>query len=90
VFPGGCFFAAAAVEFGSRPCRVKDALAEFQRGWAELLERLIEEAHPGSDAPQLAFELNGMLLAANSGFLFTGDPALIERARRGIERLLAG
>jgi AcrR family transcriptional regulator len=94
VFPGGCFFAAAAVEFGARPCRVKEALAEFQRGWAGLLERQIEEARdelpPATDASQLAFELNGMLLAANSGFLFTGDPALIERARRGIERLLAG
>jgi AcrR family transcriptional regulator len=90
VFPGGCFFASAAVEFGARPCRVKEALAEFQRGWADLLERLIEEAFPGSDASQLAFEVNGMLLAANAGFQFSGDPAVIERARRGIERLLAG
>jgi AcrR family transcriptional regulator len=90
VFPGGCFFASAAVEFGARPCRVKEALAEFQRGWAELLERLIAEERPGADAAQLAFEVNGMLLAANAGYQFSGDPAVIERARRGIERLLAG
>src|SRR5262245_30676572 len=90
VFPGGCFFAAAAVEFGARPCRVKDALAEFQRGWAELLERLIEEARPGSDAAQLAFEVNGMLLAANGGFQFSGDTEVLARARNGIQRLLAG
>jgi AcrR family transcriptional regulator len=90
VFPGGCFFASAAVEFGARPCRVKEALAEFQRGWADLLERLVAESRPDADAAQLAFELNGMLLAANAGFQFSGDPAVIGRARRGIERLLAG
>ncbi len=96
VFPGGCFFASAAAEFGARPCRAKHELEEFQRGWRELLERLIDEAREGgelpagTDAAQLAFELNGMLLAANAGFQFSGDSAVFDRARRGIERLLAG
>ena len=44
----------------------------------------------GTDAAQLAFELNGMLLAANAGFQFSGDSAVFDRARHGIERLLAG
>ena len=90
VFPGGCFMASAATEFGPRPGRVKEELAGFQREWARLVERLIEEERPGADAAQLAFELNGMLLAANAGFQFSGDPAVIERARRGIQHLLAG
>jgi AcrR family transcriptional regulator len=95
VFPGGCFFASAAAEFGTRPGRVKQEVAQFHRDWMGLLQRLVLEAREageldaGTDAAQLAFELNGMLLAANAAFLLEGDPAVFERARRGIERLLA-
>src|SRR3954467_13721257 len=94
VFPGGCFFASAAAEFDTRPGRVRQEVAAFQRGWLELLERLIEEAReegqlaPATDPAQLAFELHAMLLAANSGYLLQGDAAVLERARRGIARLL--
>jgi AcrR family transcriptional regulator len=95
VFPGGCFFISVAAEFGTRPGRVKQEVAEFLRGWGELLERLVAEARdrgeldPGTDTAQVAFELGGILLAANAGFLLGGDPAVFERARRGIEHLLA-
>jgi AcrR family transcriptional regulator len=95
VFPGGCFFISVAAEFGTRPGRVKQEVAEFLRGWGELLERLVGEARdrgeldPGTDTAQVAFELGGILLAANANFLLGGDPAVFERARRGIEHLLA-
>ena len=94
VFPGGCFFISVAAEFGTRPGRVKQEVAEFLRGWGELLERLVREARdrgeldPGTDTAQLAFELGGILLAANANFLLGGDPSVFERARRGIEHLL--
>jgi AcrR family transcriptional regulator len=95
VFPGGCFFISAAAEFGTQPGRVKQEVAEFLRGWGELLEALVTEARdrgeldPGTDTAQVAFELGGILLAANAGFLLEDDPAVFERARRGIEHLLA-
>jgi AcrR family transcriptional regulator len=95
VFPGGCFFAAAGAEFDTRPGRVKQEIARFHQGWMSLLERLVVEARdageldPATDAGQLAFELNAMLLGANSGYLLEGDPAVFEIARRGIARLLA-
>ena len=36
-FPGGCFFAGAALEMGTRPGPVKEAVAGFQAGFVDLL-----------------------------------------------------
>jgi AcrR family transcriptional regulator len=94
VFPGGCFFASAAAEFDTRPGTVMQEIARFQRGWMGMLARLITEARDageldtGVDVGQLAFEVNAMMVGANSGYLLQGDPAVLDRARRGIERLL--
>jgi AcrR family transcriptional regulator len=94
VFPGGCFFASAAAEFDTRPGTVLQEIAQFQRGWMALLERLVTEARDGGeldagvDVGQLAFEVNAMMIGANSGYLLQGDPAVLDRARRAIERLL--
>ena len=44
VFPGGCFFSAAAVDVGTRPGPVHDAIVAQQLGWLSLLERLTREA----------------------------------------------
>jgi AcrR family transcriptional regulator len=97
VFPGGCFFSAAAAEVGTRRGRVRDAVAAQQRDWLSLLERLAREAQkrgelpPGEDPAQLAFELNATLVAANTAFLLQGERAGIDRARRAIvERLGLG
>jgi hypothetical protein len=63
----------------------------FQRGWLGLLERLVVEARDSgeldaaTDPGQLAFELNAMLVGANSGYLLTGDAGVLEPARRAIE-----
>jgi AcrR family transcriptional regulator len=92
VFPGGCFFAAAAAEFGTRPGAVRDAVAAQQRDWLELLERLARKAvergqlEPDVDPAQLAFELNAVLVAANTSFTLRGDAAVFERARAAVRR----
>ncbi|MGH2989628.1 MAG: TetR/AcrR family transcriptional regulator, partial [Solirubrobacterales bacterium] len=71
VFPGGCFFAAAAAEVGTGDGPVRDAVAEQQSQWLDLLERLAREAQSldqldrEEDPAQLAFELNALLVAAN-------------------------
>src|SRR6201995_5991533 len=36
-FPGGCFFAGAALEMGTRPGPVKEAVAAFQTEFVELI-----------------------------------------------------
>jgi AcrR family transcriptional regulator len=94
VFPGGCFFSAAAADVGTRPGPVRDAIAAQQREWLTLLERLAREAielgelNPEADPAQLAFELKALLVAANTSFILLEDPTAFARARQAIaERL---
>ena len=94
LFPGGCFFASAAVEFDTRPGAVRESIAEFQLGWMGLLGRLVREAQAAGelsaeDPDQLAFELNGYLLMANTAFLLHGNDQAIARARNAVAARLA-
>jgi AcrR family transcriptional regulator len=94
VFPGGCFFAAAAAEVGTRPGPVRDVIAAQQRDWIALLERLAAEAQElgeleaAVDAGQLAFELNAVLVAANTSFILQGNPDVFSRARDAVRTRL--
>ena len=94
VFPGGCFFSAAAAEVGSRRGRVHDVVAKFQADWVSLLERLVREAQETGDLParvdpsQLAFELHAVVVGANNGWILRGDASLLERGRRAVRDLV--
>jgi AcrR family transcriptional regulator len=94
VFPGGCFFAAAAVDVGTRPGPVHDAILAQRLEWLSLLERLAREAaelaqlEATPDPAQLAFELQALLVAANTSFILQGDPAIFDRARAAIHARL--
>jgi AcrR family transcriptional regulator len=93
VFPGGCFFASAAAELGTRRSRVRDAISDIYEAWTGELEELVREAQKAgrvkrSENPaQLAFELNSILVGANNGYILMRDPAIFERAREAIARL---
>jgi AcrR family transcriptional regulator len=95
VFPGGCFFASAAAEFDTHPGAVKERIAEFQRGWSDLMAQLVREAQASGqlreeDPDQLVFELNGYLLMANTAFLlYGGGSRPIDRAREAVSSRLA-
>lgn len=96
VFPGGCFFAVAAADVGTRQGVVRDAVAAQQRDWLELLQRLarkameVGELEPDVDPAQLAFELNAVLVSASTSFVLQGDAAVFDRARAAVSRLLPG
>ena len=93
-FPGGCFFAGAALEMGTRPGPVKEAVAAFQSGFAELIKGFTAaaikngELAADEDPRRLAFELNGMLLAADANFVLHDDPAVLDLARQVVRRRL--
>jgi AcrR family transcriptional regulator len=94
VFRGGCFFAAAAAEFDSRPGPVRDRIAEIMKEWLATLRRAVVEAQdagqldPSVDPMQLAFEFNALELGANWAFQLYGDRQAFTRARDAIlERL---
>jgi AcrR family transcriptional regulator len=93
-FPGGCFFAGAALEMGTRPGPVKEAVAAFQAGFVDLLRGFaataIEQNElPSSEDPdQLAFELNGIILATDANFVLHDNPAVLDLARQVVHRRL--
>lgn len=94
VFPGGCFFSAAAVDVGTRPGPVHDAIVAQQLDWLSLLERLASEAmvcgelDPDTDPAQLAFELQALLVAANTAFILRGDTRAFARSLEAIRTRL--
>jgi len=93
-FPGGCFFAGAALEMGTRPGPVKEAVAGFQAGFVDLLRGFAataieqHELPPGEDPDGLAFELNGVILAADANFVLHDDAAVLDLARQVVRRRL--
>jgi AcrR family transcriptional regulator len=93
-FPGGCFFAGAALEMGSRPGPVKEQIAAFQSGFTALLRQFVvtalkQQQLPADEDPDaLTFELNGIILAANTGFVLRSDPAVLDMARSVVRRRL--
>jgi Tetracyclin repressor-like, C-terminal domain len=96
VFPGGCFFASVAAELDTRPGPVRDRIAAFQAGWAELVasELQVAKGHnqldPDADVEQLTFEINAMLAHANAVFLLQGERKAFDLARRAIRDQLGG
>jgi AcrR family transcriptional regulator len=94
VFPGGCFFAATALEMGTRPGPVKDRVAAINAGFTALLASFAATAIEQHELParedpaQLAFELHAILLGADTKFILNDDPAVLDLARQVIRRRL--
>ena len=75
VFPGGCFFTAAATEFDDRHGPVRDAIAGLNSLWERDLRRQIRIAVSAGDLPsdtdadQVVFELVGLMMATASSMM---------------------
>ena len=96
IFKGGCFFVAASAEFDGRPGPVRDLVASTMRAWLGVLERSVVESQKaghldrGSDAAQVAFELNAIAMGANWSFQLYGDREVFDRASRAMVARLHG
>jgi len=94
-FPGGCFMASAALEMGTRPGPVKDLITAFQSQFGTLIRGFAatalarNELSAGEDPDRLAFELNGIMLAADTNFVLHDDPAVLDLARQIVRQRLA-
>jgi AcrR family transcriptional regulator len=90
VFRGGCFFAAVAAEFDSRPGAVRDSIADIMKEWLTTLRRGIVEAQEAghlvreADPDQLAFEFNSLELGANWSMQLHGSDESLTRAREAM------
>jgi AcrR family transcriptional regulator len=93
-FPGGCFFASAALEMGTRPGPVKEQIVAFQKGLVGLIKGFAVTAMEqgelaATESPDLlAFELNGIILAADASFVLHDDPAVLDLAQQVVRRRL--
>jgi len=94
VFPGGCFFAATALEMGTHPGPVKERVAAIQSGFAAQLQGFAataieqHELSAREDPDRLAFELYAILLAADAKFVLHDDPAVLDLARQVVHQRL--
>jgi AcrR family transcriptional regulator len=94
VFPGGCFFASVAAEVDTRPGPVRDRIFEVIGDWVGALADAVADAQaageidPAEDAEQLVFEIDAMLLMANTAYVIEPSAEALERGRRGIAKLV--
>ena len=94
VFPGGCFFAAAAFEFNRRPGPVRDRIEHMLGTWLSYLDHAVEQAQQTGElvqtpsAKELAFELDAFAQAANAKYQLFRDEAVFAEARRAIRERL--
>ena len=92
--PGGCIFAAAAVELDDRPGPARDRLVATQKDWLATLAGAariaVEEGHfrPDLDPAQLAFEVYTLAYGYHSLSRLLRDGSAEGRARAAFERLL--
>ena len=91
----GCIYISGAVEFDDRPGPVRDALVAMVSTWHHAMHRAIriaiDEGHLKADADtsQMLFEIHGLILALHYDARFMRNPGSVERAQRGLERILA-
>ena len=90
----GCLYISGAVELDDRPGPVRDALAGMVQAWHGALERAIAlavtEAHlrQDTDAVQLRFEIQALVLSLHHDARFLRTPGSVERARAAFNRLI--
>lgn len=71
VFPGGCFFTAASLEFDDRPGKVRDKIVDRMNHWLLLLEEAVRqgqfsgEIRKEIDARLVAFEIHALAMGGN-------------------------
>jgi AcrR family transcriptional regulator len=94
VFEGGCFFAAAIAEVGSKPGPVRDAVAVAVDDWYEFVSRTVARAQlrgeldAAVDPDELGFALTSYLETANSRSLISGSSRPYELAAAAARTLL--
>ncbi|MEZ5354552.1 MAG: TetR/AcrR family transcriptional regulator [Bryobacteraceae bacterium] len=90
VFPGGCFFAAASLEFDGRAGPVRDHVAEVTAWWFDAVAGEVAESRrrgqlQAADPDLLAFRLHGYVQEANWGYQMFRDDRWFVRARAAID-----
>lgn len=94
VFPGGCFFIAAALDPARLRGPVRERLAAEQQEWLELVEECAREAQELGQLRtditprEIAFEVEGVLASGNINYVLFGDEWYLEQGRAAARRCL--
>ena len=73
---------------------MKERVVGFTVEWLQELQAAATQAQAAGELPdtpepeQLAYEVDALLIMAHAAYTTFGDPAVLERSRRGIERLV--
>ena len=92
--PGGCPIVQFAAELDDRPGPARSAIVDAQKAWLETLSKAarlaVDEGHfrKNLDVSQFAYELVGVMLAANLATRLLEDPQARKRAKRAFDGLL--
>src|SRR5690606_30893767 len=90
----GCIYMSGSFEYDDRPRSVRDALVQSMTTWRSALVRPCRQAmeegqmRDDTDAEQLVFELMGLMLALHHDARFLKRADALERASRGMTRLI--
>jgi AcrR family transcriptional regulator len=90
VFPGGCFFDAAAGDLALERGSVRDRVAAFQSGWVERLRVNLEaalakgELPPDTDLAQVLYDVTSYLVLAHTRLVFDGNDSGLPLAARAV------
>ena len=94
-YPGGCFFASVTAEMDTQAGAVRDRLVVFFDEWLGLLEAAVRDAQAegtidsAEDPLELVFELEAFVLLANAQLVVSREPAVLDRARRSVDRRIS-
>jgi hypothetical protein len=94
VFPGGCFFDAAAGDIALQRGPIRDRVVAFQDGWVERLRANLRAAQaqgdlrPDENLDQLTYELTAYTVLAHSRLVFDGNDSGLALAARSVRTRL--
>jgi AcrR family transcriptional regulator len=94
VFPGGCFFDAAAGDIALERGPVRDRVVAFQSGWVGRLRDNLRVAidvgdlPAGTDLDQVTYDVTAYLVLAHSRLVFDGNDSGLELAARSVRHRL--
>jgi AcrR family transcriptional regulator len=92
IFPGGCFFSAASLEFDDRPGPVRDRIVGLMKNWLGNLEHAARDAQSAGeirkevDVRQLAFEIQALAMGGNWSSRLFRDETAFRSAKAAILR----
>jgi AcrR family transcriptional regulator len=95
LYPGGCFFTTVSTELGTRSGPTRDMAVGYVNDWVLELERVAAAGqkdgsiNAAEDPPQLAFEIEALLLNSNARFIAAPETEPMTRARLALKTRLS-